>query len=74
MVWATGDGSSESLGARTTATIDGVDAVIGETAIPSGAEIAIKTVTPAVKGTGYFVFKVKKGMSIKMITIENAAQ
>ena len=74
MVWAIGDGSGdESLtGPRATATIGGVDAVIGETAIASGAEITVTSVTPAANGTGYIAFKVKKGMIIKQIAIVKA--
>ncbi|MBQ7414415.1 MAG: hypothetical protein IJV09_03185, partial [Prevotella sp.] len=52
-----------------TATIGGVEAVPGETAIASGAEILVKSVTPAVKGTGYIVIQVKKNMVISKITI-----
>jgi hypothetical protein len=75
MIWAIGDGSSDALGtARATATIDGVEAVTGVTEIPSGAIISIETVTPAVKGTGYIVFKVKKGMVIKKISIKNGIE
>ena len=72
IIWAMGDGSSESLASRATATINGVEAVSGETAIASGAEIVVNTVTPAVKGTGYIVVKVKKGMIIKSIAIYDA--
>ena len=75
IIWAIGDGSSDALGtARATATIDGVEAVTGVTEIPSGAIISIETVTPAVKGTGYIVFKVKKNMVIKKITIKNGIE
>ena len=52
-----------------TATIDGVEAVSNETIIPSGAQIVMKSVTPAVKGTGYLVFKIKKGTVISKIEI-----
>ena len=70
IVWAIGDGSSQKLEtARATATIDGVEAVPGETAIPSGAIIAIKSVTPAANGTGYIVLQVKKNMVISKIEI-----
>ena len=74
LVWAIGDGtSSDGPGAdRTTATIDGTPAITGVTPIASGATIEVQTVTPAVKGTGYIVFKVYKGMVIKQIRIENA--
>ena len=70
LVWAIGDGSSESLeGPRATATINGVEAVSGETTIASGAEILVNSVTPAENGTGYIVFQVKKGMIIKQIAV-----
>lgn len=70
MIWATGDGTSDNDGVvRATATIDGVEAVSGESVIPSGAKIVVRTVTPAVNGTGYFVFKVKKNMVISKIII-----
>ena len=72
VVWAIGDGSSEQLeGARATALIDGQEAVTGETIIPSGSKIVVTSVTPAVKGTGYIVFKVKKNMIISKIVIGN---
>ena len=74
MIWAIGDGSSESLGVRATAMIGEVEAVTGQTEIPSGATIKVKSVTPAVKGTGYIVFKVKKGMVIKKIVIDDAVK
>lgn len=68
--WAIGDGTSvEGQSVRATATIDGVEAVTGETVIPSGKQIVIKSVTPADKGTGYFVFKVKKGTVITKVEI-----
>ncbi len=60
---------SAEEGARATATIDGVEAVSGETAIPSGAQIVVNSVTPAENGTGYIVFQVKKGMVISKIEI-----
>ena len=71
IIWAIGDGTSEGGpgSARATATIDGVEAVTGVTPIPSGAKIEVKSVTPAVKGTGYIVFQVKKNMVIKKIVI-----
>ena len=72
LLWAIGDGSStEGLGVRATAEIDGVEAVTGETEIASGASIKVKSVTPAENGTGYIVVKVKKGMIIKKIVITN---
>jgi len=71
LVWAVGDGTSEGGpgAARATATINGVEAVIGETTIASGAEIVVNSVTPAENGTGYIVFQVKKGMYIKQIAV-----
>lgn len=72
VVWAIGDGSSEQLeGARATALIDGQEAVTGETVIPSESKIVVTSVTPAVKGTGYIVVKVKKNMIISKIVIGN---
>ena len=74
IIWAIGDGTSEGGPGtvRATATIGGVEAVTGETTIASGAEILVKSVTPAENvedGTGYIVFQVKKGMIIKQIAI-----
>jgi hypothetical protein len=76
LVWAVGekdaDGNAVGVGEGTpvaTATIDGVEAVSGETIIPSGAKIVMKSVTPAVKGTGYLVFKIQKGTVISKIEI-----
>ena len=71
ILWAIGDGSSDETlgGPRATATIDGVEAVTGQTTIPSGAEIVVKSVTPAVNGTGYIVIKVKKGTIIQSIEV-----
>ena len=74
IIWAIGDGTSEGGPgvARATATINGVEAVTGETTIASGAEIVVNSVTPADNGTGYIVFQVKKGMVIKQIAIVKA--
>lgn len=70
MMWAIGDGTSEEGGVvRATALINGAEAVTGETEFTSGAGILVKSVTPAVKGTGYIVFKVKKGMVITKVII-----
>jgi hypothetical protein len=75
VVWAIGDGSSEQLeGARATATINGIEAVTGETVIPSESKIVVTSVTPAVNGTGYIVFKVKKNMIISKIVIGNVIE
>ena len=73
IIWAIGDGSGAELeGPRTTATINGVEAVTGETVISSGATIIVNSVTPAVNGTGYIVVKVKKNMIISKIVIGKA--
>ena len=71
LIWAIGDGTSQDGPGtdRATATINGVDAVIGETTIASGAEILVNSVTPAENGTGYIVFQVKKGMYIRQIAV-----
>ncbi len=71
IIWAIGDGTAEGGPGtvRATATINGVEAVTGETTIASGAEIVVNSVTPAENGTGYIVFQVKKGMIIKQIAI-----
>jgi len=75
LVWAIGDGTSAVTEenpvavVRATATIDGVEAVTGETTIASGAEIVVNSVTPAENGTGYIVFQVKQGMYIKQIAV-----
>ena len=71
IIWAIGDGSSDETleGPRATATINGVEAVSGETTIASGAEITINSVTPAENGSGYIVFQVKKGMIIQQIAV-----
>ena len=76
MIWAIGDGSSESLGIRAAADLEGINAVLvpGVTEIPSGAKILVSSVTPAVKGTGYIVVKVKKGMVITKIIIDDAVE
>lgn len=63
MLWATGATSG------TSATIDGKEAVNGETVIASGAAITIT----ATEG-GYFGFKVKKNMIISKVVIKNAAE
>lgn len=78
IIWAIGDGtSSDGPGVdRATVELEGVDEIVvtGQTEIPSGAKILVKSVTPAVKGTGYIVFKVKKGMVITKIIIDDAAE
>ena len=75
IVWAIGDGTSDNDGkVRATALINGAEAVTGETTIPSGAGILVKSVTPAVKGTGYIVFKVKKNMVISKVVISKPAE
>lgn len=76
MIWAIGDGSSDNMGVRATAELEGINEVVvpGETEIPSATKILVKSVTPAVKGTGYIVVKVKKGMVITKIIIDEAAE
>ena len=78
IIWAIGDGTpSDGPGVdRATVELEGVDEIVvtGQTEIPSGAKILVKSVTPAVKGTGYIVFKVKKGMVITKIIIDDAAE
>ena len=57
-------------GPRYTATINGQDAVSGETAIASGDKIEVTAIEPAENGTtGYIAFQIKKGMVIKSIVI-----
>ena len=73
IVWAIGDGSSQSLGEpRAKAIINGAEAVAGTTTIKSGDVITVTKVTPAANGSGYIVFKVKKDMVIKKIIIDEA--
>ena len=73
IVWAIGDGSSESLGEpRAKAIINGAEAVPGTTTIKSGDVITVTKVTPAANGSGYIVFAVKKNMVIKKIIIDEA--
>ena len=73
LVWAIGDGSSESLGEpRAKAIINGAEAVPGTTTIKSGDVITVTKVTPAANGSGYIVFAVKKNMVIKKIIIDEA--
>ena len=64
------------MGVRATAELEGINEVVvpGETEIPSATKILVKSVTPAVKGTGYIVVKVKKGMVITKIIIDEAAE
>lgn len=76
LVWAVGEkdaeGNAVGVGEGTpvaTALINLEEAVPNETKIASGAYIVIKSVTPAVKGTGYFVFKIKKNTVISKIEI-----
>ena len=79
IIWAPGEndanGNAVDAGKGTpvaTATIDGVEAVPGETEIASGAKIELKTVGTAVKGNGgYIVLKVKKNEVISKIVITN---
>ena len=71
LLWAIGDGTSDGGPGvvRASATIDGVEAVTGESTIASGAEIVVNSVTPADNGTGYIVFQAKKGMIIKQVAV-----
>ena len=71
LVWAIG---VPEAGPRATATIDGVELVSGESTIASGAEILVNSVTPAENGSGYIVFKVKKGMVIQQIAVVPAEE
>ena len=75
LLWAIGDGtSSDGPGVvRAEVEIEGVDEVVisGQTEIASDAKILVKSVTPADKGTGYIVVKVKKGMVVKKVVITN---
>ena len=73
IVWAIGDGSSQSLGEpRAKAIINGAEAVPSTTTIKSGDVITVTKVTPAANGSGYIVFKVKQNMVIKKIIIDEA--
>jgi hypothetical protein len=75
MIWAIGDGTSgNNSEVRADAQLEGINSVLitGQTEIPSGAKILVEKVTPADKGTGYIVVKVKKYMVIKKIIIDNA--
>ena len=81
MIWAVGekdaDGNAVGVGEGTpvaTAFIDGQEAVSTETVIPSESKIIVTSVTPAVKGTGYIVFKIKKNMIISKIVIGNVIE
>ncbi|MBR1505035.1 MAG: hypothetical protein IJ614_02885 [Prevotella sp.] len=57
-------------GVRSTAKINGVEAVSGETAIESGAEIEVLTCSPTDNGTtGYITVGINKGMVIQKIEI-----
>ena len=73
LIWAMGDGTTKTdgveAGTRTSAIINGVEAVSGETHIPSGTKITVNPIIPAVKGSGYIVVRVWKKMVIKKIII-----
>ena len=71
IIWAIGDGTSDGGPGevRAKATINGVEAVTGQSVIPSGAVIQVNKVTPAENGSGYIVFKVFKDMVIKQIVV-----
>jgi hypothetical protein len=68
VIWAAA--VNAETGPRYTATINGQEAVSGETAIASGDKIEVTAIEPAENGTtGYIAFQVKKGMVIKSIVI-----
>ena len=68
IIWAAA--VNEETGARYTATVNGAEAVSGETAIASGDKIEVTAIEPAENGTtGYIVVQVKKNMVIKSIVI-----
>lgn len=68
IIWA--GAINEETGARYTATVNGAEAVSGETAIASGDKIEVTAIEPAENGTtGYIVVQVKKNMVIKSIVI-----
>jgi len=68
IIWAAA--VNAETGPRYTATINGQDAVSGETAIASGDKIEVTAIEPAENGTtGYIAFQIKKGMVIKSIVI-----
>lgn len=73
LIWAVGDGSSNNNGAPlTTASVDGVDAVSGQTEIPSGAIIKVlNTALYKNNTTGHIVVNAMKGMTIKKVVITN---
>ena len=68
IIWAAA--VNAETGPRYTATINGAEAVSGETAIASGDKIEVTAIEPAENGTtGYIAFQIKKGMVIKSIVI-----
>ena len=68
IIWA--GAINAETGARYTATVNGAEAVSGETAIASGDKIEVTAIEPAENGTtGYIVVQVKKNMVIKSIVI-----
>ena len=72
IIWAVAvDANGETHGS--TATVNGMLAVSGETTIPSGQKIKIRKAEKAEKSeTGYIVFKVKKNMIISKVVISQA--
>ena len=69
IIWAAAI-TSEGAVHGATATVDGVEAVSGETKIASGAKIEVKTCEPTDNGTtGYIVVQVRKNMIITKIVI-----
>ena len=73
LIWAVGDGSSNNNGTPLiTASVDGVDAVSGQTEIPSGAIIKVlNTALYKNNTTGHIVVNAMKGMTIKKVVITN---
>ena len=67
IIWAAA--VNAETGPRYAATINGQEAVSGETAIASGDKIEVTAIEPAENGTGYIAFQIKKGMVIKSIVI-----
>jgi len=78
LIWAVGDGSkcNSGNGPLSTALVDGVEAVIGQTEIASGAIIEVKTAAPYIienerNSLPHIVVKANKNIVIKKIVITN---
>ena len=69
IIWVAAIGEE---GPINTATINGVEAISGETLIASGDKIFVNSVTEANNGTGYITVKVRKGMIISKVIISKA--